>query len=268
MELVPAKKQPLSFTRVCGIKTARVSRTDLVNLITERIESARANLVTNDSQLPLTIFDINGHAISLASQKPHFKKMLEKADIVHADGQSIVYYSSICIGGKIPERTATTDLIHDIPQIYDKSLKHYLLGGENAVVSECASLLSKKYAKFDVCGYHHGYFSAESEKLVIEKINRSNPDILWVGLGKPKEQELVLRWKEFLNVPVIITCGGCYNYVTGKYKRAPVFLQKVGLEWLFRVFTNPKKFFWRYFTTNPHTLFIMIKEVLNRPKSP
>ncbi|MAG64438.1 MAG: glycosyltransferase [Pseudomonadales bacterium] len=265
---VPALKQSVSFTIVCGIKTAKVTRSELVYLITERIENVRCQFDSSESHLPLTIFDINGHAISLANQKPHFKELLDQADIVHADGQSIVYYSRICKGGEIPERSATTDLIHDIPQKYEKSLTHYLLGGEHNVVSECASLLSSSYPNFKVSDFQHGYFTKDSEKVIIEKINRLKPDILWVGLGKPKEQEFVLRWREQLNVPVIITCGGCYNYVTGSYKRAPIVMQKIGLEWLYRVLTNPRKFFWRYLTTNPHTLLIMIKEVLSRLRLP
>jgi N-acetylglucosaminyldiphosphoundecaprenol N-acetyl-beta-D-mannosaminyltransferase len=87
----------------------------------------------------------------------------------------------------------------------------------------------------------------------------SQADILWVGLGKPKEQTFVIRNKLLIKVPVIITCGGCYNFVTGDYKRAPLLFQKLGLEWLHRAVTEPRKLLWRYLTTNPHAIYCAIK---------
>lgn len=245
------KMEDVVFTHVGGLKTACIGRKQLVSLIICRI-----NEYHNNSNLqPLTIFDSNGQGISMANSDQSFKQLLDAADIVHADGQSVVVFSRLFSNEPIPERTPTTDTIHDIPQLENKSIKHFLLGGKQSVVEKCANILGSKYDNFAVAGTHHGYFDDTTEDEIINAINNSNADVLWVGLGKPKEQEFVVKNKDKLRVPVIITCGGCYNYITGDYKRAPEFMQKVGLEWLHRAVTEPRKFMWRYITTNPHSIY-------------
>ncbi len=90
-----------------------------------------------------------------------------------------------------------------------------------------------------------------------EEINRSGADIVFVGLGVPKEYEFCTRNKSRLRAGWLVTCGGCYNFVTGDYKRAPEWMQKFSLEWLFRLAREPRRLFWRYAITNPLALFYM-----------
>ena len=246
------KMEEVVFTNVGGLKTACLSRKQLVDLIVERVNE----YAKSDANLPpLTIFDSNGQGISIANSDPEFMRLLESADIIHADGQSVVAFSNWFTSTPIPERTATTDTIHDIPQLAASRVNHYLLGGQQSIVEKCADILQQRYSNFGIAGTHHGYFNESTEAEVIAAINAANADVLWVGLGKPKEQEFVVRNKEKLNVPVIITCGGCYNYITGDYKRAPEFMQRTGFEWLHRALTEPRKFLWRYVTTNPHSIY-------------
>lgn len=233
-----------------GIKTACIDRVGLAKLIDDLSQRFEAGI----SQ-PFIIFDTNGHGISLAHTDPQFKALLDQADLIHADGQSIVSFSKRLDGPVVPERTATTDMIHDLPNYLDRPLKHYLLGGEDRVVNQAAAIMDEQYDKFEVAGVHHGFFSEAEEEALCEQINLAKPDVLWVGLGKPKEQAFCLRNKHRLHVPVIITCGGCYNYITGDYPRAPQWMQDRGLEWLHRLATNPRKLFWRYFITNPHSIY-------------
>jgi exopolysaccharide biosynthesis WecB/TagA/CpsF family protein len=193
---------------------------------------------------------------------------MSAADIIHADGQSVVTMSKWVAGPNIPERSATTDTIHDIPQLNRHAVRHFLLGGEEAIVANCAKILSQKYKNFVIAGTHHGYFDKEQSESVIQKINQAKVDILWVGLGKPLEQQWIAKFKDQLQVRVIISCGGCYNYVTGEYARAPLWMQNSGLEWLHRAFTEPRKFLWRYITTNPHSIFCVFKHKYLQHKAP
>lgn len=94
--------------------------------------------------------------------------------------------------------------------------------------------------------------------MLIDQINRAAPDVLWVGMGVPYEQEFVAKVRERLEARWIITCGGCFNYVTGAYPRAPAVMQKFGLEWLFRVLHDPRRLLWRYIATNPHAIWLML----------
>ena len=246
------KMEDVVFTYVGGLKTACLGRKQLVMLIDAKIQDYRTR---TDSLTPLVIFDSNGQGISIANSDPTFKRLLDDADIVHADGQSVVLFSRWFSNVKIPERTATTDTIHDIPLLSPRQTRHFLLGGTQAVVERCGDILQNRYNNFLVADSHHGYFDEDYETIIVESINVSKPDVLWVGLGKPKEQEFVIRNKSRLNVPVIITCGGCYNYITGDYKRAPALMQRTGFEWLHRAASEPKKFLWRYVTTNPHSIY-------------
>jgi exopolysaccharide biosynthesis WecB/TagA/CpsF family protein len=254
------KLEYFTFTNVGGVKTACVDRKQLVELMVKATNDYQTN---PDGKTPLIVFDTNGHAISLANADADFNRILSEADIIHADGQSVVTMSKWTGGPSIPERSATTDTIHDIPSMCDQKISHFLFGGNQNVVEKCAQILSKKYTNFSIAGTLHGYFSVSENDTIINTINSANADFLWVGLGKPKEQQWVLENKHMLKVPVIITCGGCYNYVTDDYTRAPQWVQNAGLEWLHRATTEPKKFFWRYLTTTPHSIYCMLKHKFN-----
>jgi exopolysaccharide biosynthesis WecB/TagA/CpsF family protein len=243
---------------VGGIPTACIDRKELANLIGEHC----VNNKNEEIKKSIVIFSNNGHAISIANTSSEAMKLLLQADLIHADGQSVVTFSKWVKGRNIPERTATTDMIHDIPNYFESNINHFLLGCENDIVENACKLMSKRYKNFKISGFNDGFFSIEEEDEIIDKINSSRVDVLWVGLGKPKEQEFCIRNKEKLNVSVIITCGGCYNYITNDYPRAPVWMQKIGFEWLHRMSTNPRKLFYRYLTTNPHAVYCVIKNEL------
>ncbi|MGQ8365244.1 WecB/TagA/CpsF family glycosyltransferase [Glaciecola sp. 1036] len=240
---------------VGGVSTACIDRKQLVEIMVSSISEYRDGQRTN----PVVIFDSNGHGISMANSDIEFNEALKQADIIHADGQSVVKMSTWVKGPNIPERSGTTDTIHDVATMQPNPMQHFLLGGKEEIVQSCASILSKKYDNFLIAGIHNGYFLNKNEEEVIELINKSGADVLWVGLGKPLEQKWVIENKDKLKVPVIITCGGCYNYVTGDYARAPMWMQNLGLEWLHRMLTEPRKLFWRYLTTNPHSIYCVLK---------
>ncbi len=247
--------EDVTFTQVGGLKTACIGRQQLVDLMAHRVNQFR----NNEADTPMLVFSSNGQSISIANSDKKMCDMLNKADILHADGQSVVSFSKFFSARAIPERTATTDTFHDVPGMYAETLNHFLLGGTQLVLEKCRHQMQSRYDNFKVVGTHHGFFPELDEERLVEKINAANPDVLWVGLGKPKEQLFCLRNKHKLKVPVIITCGGCYNFVSGDYKRAPALMQKVGLEWLFRALTEPRKLLWRYLTTNPHAIYCVIK---------
>lgn len=249
-------KPVFETVNVGGIQTACVSREELAQLVGNICSASEKN----QSIVPFVIFSNNGHAISIYNSDKEAREQMDQADLVHADGQSVVSFSRWFGKGKsVPERTATTDMIHDIPNYYPGKLKHFLLGGKESSVSKAGEILAETYNNFDVVGHQHGYFTDADEEAICNAINESKPDVLWVGLGKPKEQIFCIRNKHRLNVPVIISCGGCYNYITGEYPRAPMWMQNAGMEWLFRMASDPKKLFMRYLLTNPHAIFCVVK---------
>ena len=244
-------------TNVGGIKTACVGRVDLCKIVEKVCLDRRTN--KNLRNTPILIFSANGESVSLVGKDSTIKKVINSADLVHADGQSVVLMSKFFGAHKIPERTATTDMIHDIPKHVPRKLRHYFLGGTEEVVKKAAQLYQQQYENVEVVGSKHGYFSEVEELAVCEEINALDVDVLWVGLGKPKEQLFCMKYKKHLNPAVVVTCGGCFNFITGNYSRAPMWMQKAGMEWFHRMLLNPRKLFWRYFTTNPHSIYCMVK---------
>ncbi|OLP59285.1 glycosyl transferase [Xaviernesmea oryzae] len=194
----------------------------------------------------------------MASSDKAYREDLLKADVIHADGQPLVIASRMLTRSPIPERTATTDLFHDCARAAEISGKSfYLLGGTKDVVTACAAKMQALYPRLKIVGVRDGYFSESEEEAVCRDINESGADIVWVGLGKPKEQSFCVRNRHRINKGWLVTSGGCFNYVTGHYSRAPQWMQASGMEWIHRMLTQPRKLGWRYFSTTPVALYLI-----------
>lgn len=246
---------------VGGVKIATVSRTELTALIIDECIKRRARAAELGTRL---LFDANGQGLSLAERDPNYRNSLEQADLIHADGGFLVTLSRYIAGAAIAERSATTDLIHDVSVAgLPFGLSHYLLGGTEDVNSRCVERLRELYPGIVIVGRHHGYFGADRELDVVAEIGALKPDVVWIGLGKPREQFFATANKKGLRAGWAITCGGCFNFITGDYSRAPRWMQKGNLEWIYRAVTNPR-LLWRYATTSPHALWLAFTRIDRR----
>lgn len=238
---------PYAEVVVGDIKTACVSRAHMTAIMVNDCFAAR-----RQRKAPKLIFASNGHAVAMVATDAKFRAVFGQADMVHADGQPIVLGSRLLTHTPIPERSATTDFIHDAAQAAaEKDLSIFLLGATEAVNARCAEILRFRYPGLKIAGRRDGYFSRDDEAAVCDAINQSGADIVFVGLGVPLEYEFCVRNKARLRAGWVVTCGGCYNFVTGDYRRAPDWMQKFSLEWLYRLVREPKRLFWRYAVTNP-----------------
>ncbi|GAA6160697.1 polysaccharide biosynthesis UDP-hexose transferase UppL [Ruegeria sp. HU-ET01832] len=248
---------------VGGMPVAVASDEELTSAMVEDVKQRRSGQLGR----ALTVFSSNAHAISAYSTDERFTKVMNSADIVHADGQIVVWASKFIKGQpRIPERTATTDFIHSAAKVAVKNdLSFYLLGGVEEINRDCTEKLKDLYPGLKIAGRRNGYFDESEEDAIIEDINASGADILWVGLGKPKEQYFAARIAPKLeNCAWIVTCGGCYHYIVGDYARAPLWMQKSGLEWLHRIATGPRYLIKRYVHTIPHALSIVLRKDISR----
>ena len=137
-------------------------------------------------------------------------------------------------------------------------LRFFLLGTTDETNAEAARRLREIYPGLQIVGRRHGYFSRDEEKDICDEINLTQPDVIWVGLSVPLEYEFSVRNKARLRAGWLVTCGGCYNFITGAHKRAPRWMQVAGFEWLFRLALEPKRLFWRYAVTNPLAIFLLL----------
>jgi exopolysaccharide biosynthesis WecB/TagA/CpsF family protein len=246
---------------VGGLRTACLTREGLTRMMVLDCMAARDGHLRR----PRLVFASNGHAIALAAQDEVFRFTFEQADIIHADGQAAVFASRLLTRTPIPERSATTDFIHDAAAAaVQNGLRFFLLGATEEANAEAARVLRETYPGLQIVGRHHGYFSELDEEELCDEINLTQPDVVWVGLSVPREYEFSVRNRSRLRAGWIVTCGGCFNFVTGAYTRAPGWMQKAGLEWLYRVVREPRRLFWRYAVTNPIAIFLLLTRTFSQ----
>ena len=251
--------RPLRHLVIGGQQVAAVSKRDLLDLMLRDAPAIRARPEIR----PRLVFSSNGQSLSLNATDSAYRQAMDQADIVHADGMAVVFASRLFSRTPIPDRSSTTDLFLEGPlEASRRGVTYYLLGGSEAVNAACARRLTEIAPRLRIVGRHHGYFADEDADRIIADINAAAPDVLWLGLGKPKEQIFAVKHADALHVGWIVTCGGAFNYATGGYRRAPRWMQNLGLEWLHRLAQNPRKLFWRYAVTNPHALWLILKHWL------
>jgi exopolysaccharide biosynthesis WecB/TagA/CpsF family protein len=204
----------------------------------------------------LYVTSANGHVLSMCALDAQAKALIEAADMVHADGQPMVSVSRRRGTLPLPERVATTDLVHVVfAQSAARGVRHYLLGATRESNEKARAALAERYPGVEIHG-RDGYF--DDPEPVLADIARVRPDILWVGFGAPAEQRFVVRHLDRLACGCVKTSGGLFDFLSGANARAPLWMQKVGLEWAFRLALEPKRLGWRYLTTNPHALYLLL----------
>jgi N-acetylglucosaminyldiphosphoundecaprenol N-acetyl-beta-D-mannosaminyltransferase len=239
--------------------------------VIDRAQSARlmidiALARRNSSQPALVFSSANGQVLSMCAQDIEIRKLFMAADMIHADGMPMVFASHCLCRNPLPERVATTDLFHDVAGLAEAhGTTFYLLGATDTTVDLAVRRVMSLYPRLRICGYRSGYFSSDQEAGIIADINAASPDVLWIGMGAPREQAFAIRNRARLHrVGIIKTSGGLFDFLSGRVPRAPSWMQAVGLEWAYRTFLEPQRLAGRYLMTNPHALFLL----LTRTKPP
>jgi exopolysaccharide biosynthesis WecB/TagA/CpsF family protein len=242
---------------VGGLRTAVVTRRQLAEMMVRDCMAARA---AQSPRWPRLVFSSNGQGLALATTSARFREAMEQADIVHADGMSVVAASRVFCARPLPERVATTDfIVQACEAAAHAGLRFYFLGGSEKANAAAVARLKRDYPRLIVVGRHHGYFDEAGEREVIDAIRKTRPDVLWLGTGKPDQEYRALRYRELLpDIGWIKTCGGLFDHLSGVVKRAPSWMQGAGLEWLFRAAREPRRLAWRYLTTMPIAIYALL----------
>lgn len=208
---------------------------------------------------PTLVFSMNGEGVHKYHTDADFRHYIDTADIVHADGMSIVKAGNRYTNAHFPERVATTDFFHDVANAcVSGSRSMYLLGAKDEVVHMAAERVVQQYPGLNLVGFHHGYFADGSpeEEQIVEELNRLRPDVVFVALGRPRQEEWCIRMKGRLKGVIWLkTCGGLFDFLSGNSSRAPLWMQQAGLEWCYRMLREPRRLFWRYLVTNVYSLY-------------
>lgn len=189
----------------------------------------------------MCVYTPNSEILMMAYKDEKFRDVLNRADILTADGIGVVYASKI-LSNPIASRAAGYDIARRVVEKgapLEKSV--YIFGAKPGVAKTAAENLENEYEGIRIAGYHDGYFDDKEEKKIIEDIKSKKPDILMVGLGAPKQEKWIDAHKDELEFGVCMGIGGSIDVFAGTVKRAPEFYQKHGIEWLYRFAKQPSR---------------------------
>ncbi|ETJ20632.1 EpsP [human gut metagenome] len=189
------------------------------------------------------------HIVKLDNDE-EFKAVYKDADLILTDGMPLIWISKFK-GTPIKEKVSGSDLFPKICELSaQKGYRIFLLGAAEGVAAKAAERLQNKYVDLKIVGTYSPKYGFEKDEREIEKIiniiKLSKPDILAVGLGAPKQEKFIYEFKDKLNVPVSLAIGASIDFEAGNIERAPIWMQKCGLEWFYRLCKEPKRMYKRY----------------------
>jgi N-acetylglucosaminyldiphosphoundecaprenol N-acetyl-beta-D-mannosaminyltransferase len=206
---------------------------------------------------------VNAGKIVQMQKDLQLRESVNSSDIINADGQAVVW-SATFLNKPLRERVAGIELMQNLVELSaKKNYKLYFLGAEETVVSKTVDLYKEKYSPSIIAGYRNGYFKAEEENQVVQDIVSSGANILFVAITSPKKENFLYKYKnELASVNFIMGVGGSFDVIAGKTKRAPVWMQNMGLEWFYRFLQEPKRMWKRYLIGNSKFILLVLKEKL------
>lgn len=191
--------------------------------------------------------------------------IVNRAGLTAPDGVPLVWLARFK-GNRSIQRTCGPDLMQEFCRISQEAgYRHFFFGGTEDSIKQLVSNLTKKYPKLQIAGHYSPGLRKVGEMestQVIDQINSCNPDVLWVGLGSPKQDVWMANHRALLNVPVLLGVGAAFDFLSGQKKRAPDWMKRCGLEWFYRVCSDPRRLWKRYLFGNTKFIYYLIKKEL------
>jgi N-acetylglucosaminyldiphosphoundecaprenol N-acetyl-beta-D-mannosaminyltransferase len=234
-----------------GIPVDAITIQETINCIEKSIQKN-----TRISHSVINAFKV----VSMQTDKQLYESVVS-CDIINADGQGVVWAARF-LGKRLPERVAGADLMQQLVQLASKkNYKCFFLGANEDVVKKVIDIYTKKYGPFIIAGYHNGYFRKEEESDVAQQIAVSGAQLLFVAINTPHKENFLYEYREILsNVNFTMGVGGTFDVIAGHTKRAPVWVQNIGFEWLFRLIQEPQRMWYRYLVGNTKFIWAVLKE--------
>jgi len=198
-----------------------------------------------------------------------YKEVINEADMVTPDGMPLVWIARMR-GYKDVRRTYGPDLM--LAVLNDgqkKNYRHFLYGATPETLDKLMTALKEKFPAINIAGHYAPPFRSFNEgedQIIVDMINQSNSDILWVGLGSPKQDFWMQRHRDKINVPVIMGVGAAFDFLSGQKKQAPRWMQRSGLEWLFRLVQEPGRLWKRYLLGNSKFMWLLLKDFARKKR--
>jgi len=246
---------------VTGTRIAAMTFDDAVELL--------AGAPTRDRRL--SVHFCTTHTLVEANDNPVLRAALARPEAVaFPDGMPLVWVGRAM--GRRVERVCGPDLM---PALIDRSRaiggRHYFYGGAPGVADRLAAALRERYPGLVVAGTHSPPFrplSPEEAAAEVTRLNEARTDYIWVGLGSPKQDLWIADHRERLDAAVLLAVGAAFDFHSGGLRRAPVWMQRIGLEWLFRLLSEPRRLLRRYTVTNTRFAILLARQILRRRRKP
>ncbi len=207
-------------------------------------------------------FSLNAAKIVEARRSSELRGFLQRATIVNADGQSLIWASRL-LGVPLPERVAGIDLLGALLAAMEREgLSVYFLGAREDVITRTASRIAARHPQLRIAGFHHGHFPPEDDERVAASIGESAPDALFVGMSSPRKEYWIDARQVFTGARFAMGVGGSFDVIAGRTRRAPRLVQELGLEWAYRTAQEPRRLAGRYMYTNGAFLKLVAEELV------
>lgn len=190
-----------------------------------------------EARAPHTVVTLNPEIYVQAETDEALARATRAADLVTADGVGIVWAARELLGETLPGRAPGLDLAVELMRRHGAQLRVFFLGGKPGVPEMAAANAREKYG-VTVAGVHHGYFKPDEDVRVAELVRDSGAHLLLSGMGAPRQETFNQYWRQVMNVPVMIGCGGTIDVIAGTAQLAPAWTRRMGVEWIWRVAGN------------------------------
>lgn len=246
---------PDTTVRLLGVRFDPLTMTDAVSRC---IELARGPRKSN------TVVTINASHLCMLQRNRDLEQACHSAKLIVADGMPVVW-ALRASGQTIPERVAGVDLMERLlAEAAQAGLSVYFLGARPKVVQTLVDLCRTKYPGLRIAGYSDGYFSEADDQMMLQRIRNSGAQILFVGMPSPFKEVWCEQYRDSLDVPVILGVGGSFDVLAGFIKRAPLWFQRTGLEWFWRLSMEPRKLWKRYLFGNTEFILLACRDIVTR----
>lgn len=228
---------------VLGIPVARL---DLAGVLA-RVQQ----VIRSPDRARLRLAYVNAHSCNLFFEDPAYRRALAQADLIYLDGNG-PRLAAWLAGDRLPPRMTGADWIHDLCALAERDgFRLYFLGAHPGVAEEAAARLRRAYPGLQILGARHGFFTTEDEARLLDELRRTRPDILLLAMSSPRQEIWMARSGPELDIPIIWAAGGVLEYASGRVRRAPLWMRRLGLEWLGRWWIEPRRLTRRYLVGIP-----------------
>ena len=219
------------FVQILGIKINKYKMQEALAYIDSLIQAGKKSMVVTP----------NSEIIVMAQKDRELARILNNADLSVPDGAGVVLASRI-LKNPVPERVAGFDLMQETMALASrKGYSVYFLGAEPGIVELASERIKERYPGIKICGTHHGYLADGGEEQIIAELNRLKPDILYIGMGVPRQEKFLDKYLKEIDVKLAMTVGGSFDVLAGKVRRAGRRMQSLGIEWLYRLIQEPRR---------------------------